>query len=137
MNLDLCKGKIILWGEGFIKHIQIILLIFGIFCSCEYNNREEMFPELSYSCDLLRNKYSNNILSIIEAQCIGCHQNPSPSGNVSFESYETVADIIKYGSLIDRITRNPSETGFMPKSGSALSSEDLEAFITFKEMICP
>jgi hypothetical protein len=123
--------------RGFIKHFQISLFFFGIFYACEYNNRDEMFPELSYSCDLLRNEYSNNILSIIEAKCIGCHQNPSPSGNVSFESYETVADIIKYGSLIDRITRNPSETGFMPKSGSALSSEDLEAFITFKEMICP
>lgn len=117
---------------------RIILIILGTaFLGCEYNNRDEMFPELSYDCSQLTEYYSENIQPIIESNCIGCHQNPSPAGNVSFDSYESVAINIKYGSILERIQREVNENGFMPKYGYPLSQGDILKITTFRDMSCP
>lgn len=120
----------------FTRIISIIIL--GIFINgCEYNNRDDMFPELSYDCTQLSEYFAENIQPIIEENCLGCHENPSPAGNISFESYDGVAQSIKYGTLLDRIQRGPNETGFMPKNGSPLSEESIEKIQSFYTMSCP
>ena len=96
-----------------------------------------MFPELSYDCIQLSEYYGENIQPIIETYCLGCHQSPSPAGNISFESYETVAMSIKYGSILDRIQRDSNESGFMPEYGPPLSQNDILLFQSFKELSWP
>ena len=96
-----------------------------------------MFPELSYDCIELEEYFIENIQPIFESNCIGCHQNPSPAGNLSFENYESVAINIKYGSILERILRDVNEIGFMPKYGSPLSQEDISIIVAFKDLSCP
>jgi hypothetical protein len=73
--------------------------------------------------------YSADIQPIFSLNCTQCHY--ESSGNISYQSYGNVISGGSVGSesssssLYDRITREESENGNMPPSGS-LSSEEVE-----------
>jgi uncharacterized membrane protein len=75
-------------------------------------------------CDTSNISFSNYVDSIIQSQCIGCHQPPSPSKSVLLDSHANVAIVATNGKLISVLT-HASGYQLMPPGG-ALDSCTIE-----------
>jgi hypothetical protein len=111
---------------------KTFIFIFILLFSCKDFGSNPLGPDdegensISYT-------YSVDIQPIFSLNCTQCHHdNPNPSGGLNLTSYD---DVMNSGSVVsgdldasdlyDRITREESENGNMPPSGS-LSSEEVE-----------
>lgn len=78
--------------------------------------------------DLIDNNPQTNIVTyvddvgpIIETNCVSCHSDPPVNGAPnSLVNYVEVVNAVVNMDLIDRISRQPGEGGFMPLGGSRL-----------------
>lgn len=72
------------------------------------------------SCDTLNVTFSSSINSLIQSNCVGCHNGSLASGQVNLEGYSNVKATAQNGSLLGSISHS---TGFfpMPKGISKLS----------------
>ncbi|MDO1500974.1 hypothetical protein Q2T40_12610 [Winogradskyella maritima] len=65
--------------------------------------------------------YTDDIAPIMQNNCVSCHSNPPVNGAPTpLVSYSDVVDGVEDGNLIDRISRQPGEGGFMPLGGTRL-----------------
>lgn len=113
------------------KFIQIILgfTIIIFLHSCYYDNVEELYPQAP-ECDTTNVTYSNDVWPVIEVNCTSCHNNGSPSGNVSLSNYDEIVAAAQNGSLLGTIQH---EDGWspMPKGGGKLPECDIQHIETW------
>lgn len=77
--------------------------------------------------------YTDHIQSIMTTNCVLCHSNPPKNGaSSSLTTYEDVKNSVKNMGLIDRITRNEGDVGFMPKNGTKLPQNLIDQIIQWK-----
>ena len=102
-----------------------VVFLFGlvIITSCTYN-------EISI-CDTDEPTYSDCVKPIIATNCLDCHSNGSPSGELL--TYEELKWSIVDGDLIERIQMNENDAGFMPFQGEKLNESDIQILIKWKE----
>jgi hypothetical protein len=82
--------------------------------------------------------YSANIKPIIENSCLDCHGSPTENGAIgSFTTYETVKQYTQNNSIIDRISREAGQSGFMPLGGTKLPPQTIDLIIKWKDQGCP
>ena len=75
--------------------------------------------------------YDIDIMPLVTANCSPCHI-PSKGGNKeALDSYENVKHEI--GEIIERISLNPGEPGFMPFKHPKLSDSTIRVFVKWKE----
>ncbi|MFC1732388.1 hypothetical protein ACFL6I_18950 [candidate division KSB1 bacterium] len=72
-------------------------------------------------CDSINVTYSGTVWPIVQNYCFGCHSGTTPQGNVSLDSYFTVAGAANDGSLYGAISHSPPYS-FMPKNGQKLNN---------------
>lgn len=67
--------------------------------------------------------YTSDIAPLMQAKCGPCHL-PSKGGNKdNFENYENAK---AHGAeMLERVTKNPEERGFMPKMNPKLSEAEI------------
>lgn len=108
------------------KFIQLILGVAVIILlhSCYYDNVEELYPQAP-ECDTTNVTYSNDVWPVIEVNCTTCHNNGSPSGNVSLSNYDEIVAAAQNGSLLGTI-RHESGWSPMPKGGGKLPECDIQ-----------
>ncbi|MDG1761165.1 MAG: hypothetical protein P8L72_05700 [Flavobacteriaceae bacterium] len=76
--------------------------------------------------------YTSHVKSIMTNNCVSCHSSTPINGASS--SLVTYEDVKNYGtSIINRITRNEGEAGFMPKGGTKLPQNLIDQIIQWKE----
>lgn len=73
-------------------------------------------------------KYNENIKPIIQANCIGCHGNPTENGAPSLTTYNEVKALVQNGTIIDRISRSQGQSGMMPLGGTRLPQPIINLF---------
>ncbi len=93
-----------------------MLLVF--LSSCYYDNVEDLYPQPP-ACDTSNITFSNDVLPVIEANCIACHSGPFPTGNISLETYDDISAIANSGALLGAI-RHDDNWSPMPKGGAKL-----------------
>ena len=101
-----------------------VVFLFGlvIITSCTYN-------EISI-CDTDEPTYSDCVKPIIATNCLDCHSNGSPSGELlTYEELKWFFD----RDLIERIQKNENDVGFMPDGGEKLNELDIQILIKWKE----
>jgi uncharacterized membrane protein len=76
-------------------------------------------------CDTQNSKYSTTIKPLMEKYCTGCHNSAAPQGNINLDSYQSVAQYAKAGSLYGSIVYNASYSK-MPKGGNKLDQCDID-----------
>jgi hypothetical protein len=100
----------------------LTLVIVIAFAACSQKNNPAKVKSVTYSGD---------ILPLLQAKCTPCHL-PSKGGNkVNFENYEVAK---KYGAeLLTRVTKAPTDRGFMPKMNPKLSEDEIAVIRKWNE----
>ena len=75
--------------------------------------------------------YNGQIKLIFEANCISCHGNFNPQGNLSLTNYIQVKNNIN--NIIDRIQRPQGSLGMMPSGLTRLSEPAITAVIKWRD----
>ena len=121
----------------------LIIVAMVFFVGCEenveedYNNGSENGMP-TYDCDELRSYYTGSVQPILDSKgCTGCHATSGPTGGLALDSFESVHSGIVYGSVLDRVGREPGEPGFMPQVGTKLSQDHQDILQGFSGMECP
>ncbi|MEP6806209.1 MAG: cytochrome c, partial [Flavobacterium sp.] len=61
--------------------------------------------------------YTKNAKSIIDANCIGCHQNGRSAGFRPLTTYAEVKAAVESAGLLNRIQLQTGQQGIMPQAG--------------------
>ena len=105
--------------------VRWILFVTGVTLSgCYYDNVEDLYPN---GCNVIEVSYSRNIVPILDANCLTCHNSISEQGGVVLEGYENVLPYVESGKLMGSIRH---DAGFepMPLTGGKLSACQIKKF---------
>lgn len=92
----------------------IILFIFLLTVGCTSVNEDDLIDKI----DLNKVTYKDNIKSIIDNNCIVCHNSrPNAVGPFPLETFEEVKDKAQNGALLLRIQLPDGDPSVMPKNG--------------------
>jgi mono/diheme cytochrome c family protein len=72
--------------------------------------------------NLLKTTYVANVKAIFTTSCTPCHVAGGTNPN-KFDDYTTAKN--KISSILDRVKRNPGESGFMPRNGTKLPADKI------------
>lgn len=86
-----------------------ILAALAVLSSCYYDSEEDLYPELGCSTDDM--SYVNDILPIIDQNCMVCHSASANFGGVTLEGYDALKIWVDNGRFLGSIRRDP---GFSP-----------------------
>jgi uncharacterized membrane protein len=118
------ESRIQLNMKNMKRILTILLIIFvGAIAGCFYDTEEQLYPELSTTCDLSNVTFAATVKPILQASCLSCHSNSkavSSGGGVKLENYADVQTQVKSGQLMGTINH---ASGFqaMPQGGGKLT----------------
>jgi mono/diheme cytochrome c family protein len=90
---------------------------------CYYDNEEFLYGKGS-ACDTTNVRYSQQVKSILESNCVSCHNINLANGLVRLDDHVNAKIHVNDGSLMGTI-RHASGYVAMPPSGSKLSNCDI------------
>ncbi len=107
----------------------ICFLMVSVFHSCSYNSEDDLTDNIIVS----EVNYEDNIKSIIDNNCISCHNNPPVNGaSMSLTSYNNVLEAIENRNLIGRISTN--DLGLvMPSGGPRLPQNLIDLIVQWEQ----
>ena len=73
----------------------------------------------SGDCDTLNVTYAGKVIPLLQAKCIGCHNNTTPSGNINLSNYSGVQQQALNGRLWGSVNHDAGYSA-MPKGGVKL-----------------
>ena len=108
----------------------ITIAIASLVLGCSYNSEDDLTEEIIIE-DFVT--YDDNIKSIIDNNCIGCHSNPPVNGApMSLTTYDDVKEAVEDRDLIERIST--TDAGFvMPFGGPRLPQNIIDLVIQWEE----
>ena len=112
---------------------SVLLLI--CFSSCTYNEVPSTYNEIPYDCSSNEPSFKECIKPIIDNHCVPCHKTGSANGDLS--TYESLWEFTINGDLINRISKNQNEAGFMPLGNQKLDQMTIDMLIHWKENDAP
>jgi hypothetical protein len=97
--------------RNFIYTAIIFMGMFFVQCKHSPDTDLIVIPPPPPDCDSVNVTYAQTIKPIIEANCFsGCHNGQNPLSGVLLETYEQVKAKTDTGTLMVRITQNPSSS---------------------------
>lgn len=96
--------------------VAAVVLCLSIGAGCYYDVEEELYPN---GCNTSNISYVQNIVPILEANCLSCHDALSQNGNVNLEGYDNVKQYADSGELLGTIRHEPGFSS-MPQGTSML-----------------
>lgn len=109
-----------------IKYIKILFAITVVaitITSCFYDKADVVYPTQVSSCDTTNVTYSNQIVSILNAQCNYCHGAAANSigGGIYLNTYAALKPYVTNGSFLNSILQN-GKASAMPKNGAKMDN---------------
>ena len=109
------------------------ILVIGLFAmviasGCYYDNVDELYPD---GCRTANMSYTDDIVPILQGNCLSCHNSMSEQGGVNLQDYENVLIYVEDGSLIGSVNHDEGYEP-MPQTGSKISNcsiAKLEAWV--------
>ena len=106
----------------------IFILILNVFYSCSYNSEDDLTEDIIV--DVIN--YEDNIKSIIDNNCIGCHNNPPINGApMPLTTYNNVKQAVENRNLIGRISA--TDASLMPAGGQRLPQNLIDLVIQWEQ----
>lgn len=100
-----------------------LILTLILFC-CEYSSESDLIEQTEPS-EIIT--YNTHVASIIDNNCVNCHSNPAVAGaSVPMTNYEEVKFVFENTDALNRMNRQPGESGFMPKYGVRLPQASID-----------
>ena len=66
------------------------LLIMILLSTCYYDSQEYLFPKINNQCDTTGTIFFSSVDSVLQNNCISCHNVSSASGGVNLDGYANV-----------------------------------------------
>lgn len=114
-----------------MKKIILLLVVLGLIFasfSCANDSEDDLTDQMQGQ-QLVT--YTNNVKTIIDNNCIGCHANPPINGApFSLVGYDDVKNNV--ASIINRISRQEGEAGLMPIGGPRLPQNLIDEVIQWQ-----
>lgn len=108
----------------------ILILIVVLFSSCSYNSEDDLTEEIIIDNFVT---YDDNVKSIIDTNCIFCHNNPPVNGApMSLITYDDVRDAVENRDLIELISTNDNSE-VMPLGGPRLPQAIIDIVIQWEQ----
>ncbi|HKK88823.1 MAG TPA: hypothetical protein VJ917_08230 [Saprospiraceae bacterium] len=108
-----------------MKSIYFGIFAFGIILTvaCSSDSEEDLMPD-GAECLTENMSYTNDVLPVLERNCLSCHNVASQQGGVNLEGYEALKLWVDNGAFLGSIKW---ESGFsqMPQGGPQLPECDL------------
>ena len=102
------------------KTTYILCLAFLAFMSCDNVSEDDLIEPIVIEPDVFVT-YDANVKSIIDNNCIVCHNNPPVNGaSVPLITYNDVKTAVESIGLIGRISAQAGDPGAMPLGGPRL-----------------
>ncbi len=93
--------------------------------SCEYASEDDLINAPNQLPDPVT--YNAHVKPIIDNNCIICHSDPPVNGApTSLVDFNDVMAGYMNGNLLNRISAQPGQNGFMPEGGSRLPQIDID-----------
>ncbi|MCV9927588.1 cytochrome c [Flavobacterium sp. LS1R49] len=110
-----------------MKKIIALTILLAVFTSCSNSDTYqdiETPPEVvtppgpvTTPEPVVATTYTKNAKSIIDANCVGCHQNGRSAGFRPLTTYAEVKTAVENASLLNRIQLQTGQQGIMPQAG--------------------
>ena len=103
--------------------IVFLTVVSMTWTACFYDKADVVYPTTAGTCDTAIVAYSNQIVSILNAQCNYCHGAAASSngGGIYLNTYAAVKPYINNGSLLNSILQN-GKASPMPKNGAKMDN---------------
>jgi hypothetical protein len=112
-----------------MKLLIILTLATAFITSCSSNSTDDLVGPIPVNVT-----YENDVKSIIESNCIACHQEPSMGGTlISLADYEKVKQAVVSKELINRISRAQGSEGMMPLGGMKLPQNKIDIIVKWRD----
>jgi uncharacterized membrane protein len=101
-----------------------------LFISCTNDSSNDLLEQ-----ELLTESvnYTKNVKPIIDANCISCHAAVPISGaSTSLVTYNQVKNAIEEQGLIQRITLQMGQSGFMPQGNARLPQSKIDIIVKWQ-----
>ncbi|WP_411767024.1 hypothetical protein [Winogradskyella sp. A3E31] len=101
------------------KHLYLFLSTIMLFTtSCTNDSEDDLIDNTPQPNTIT---YVDDVRPIIQTNCTSCHGDPPTNAAPnSMVNYSQVVDAVENRGLINRISSQPGESGFMPLGGSRL-----------------
>ncbi|MBC2843708.1 hypothetical protein [Winogradskyella flava] len=107
----------------------ILILFVTLFFSCSYNSEDDLSEEIIID-DFVT--YDANIKSIIDNNCINCHNNPPVNGApMPLITFDNVKQAVENRNLIGRISA--TDGSVMPAGGPRLPQNLIDLVIQWEQ----
>ena len=77
--------------------------------------------------------YDDNVKTIIDSNCLACHTNPAINGaSVPLTTFQDVRSAVQNLNIINRISAQPGDSGFMPLGGARLPQSSIDLIVQWE-----
>ncbi|MDA8714927.1 hypothetical protein N9M27_03530 [Flavobacteriales bacterium] len=111
--------------RSFFGICLLFFLLISVFLSCSKTKADQPILVDSTLCDSVIVSYGNDIVPILQINCIGCHNSTFASGGNNWESYAEVSNQIT--QIICAINHN-SDCYSMPRFADKLEDSLIQKF---------
>ena len=111
-----------------MKKIISLLFTTALLISCSETSPEDLVDNAPVLGPVT---YNADIFTIVDSQCLSCHNDNNASGNNSYSTYSQFRDATENGNVIDRITRSPGDPLLMPQ-GNQLPQNSIDLIIQWQ-----
>ena len=92
----------------FVVLVLFSSLVAGIGTGCYYDNVVDLYPD---GCRTTNMSYTDDIVPILNGNCLSCHNSMDEQGGVNLETYDDVSIYVEDGSLLGSVKHSD---GFEP-----------------------
>jgi cytochrome c553 len=102
------------------KLIFAVLVSTFCFAGCYYDKDDVLNQYSTSACDTTVITYSQSIVPVISASCLGCHGGANASAGIRLDNYTGLKTMVNNGLLLKAVTHSPGASP-MPKNGTKLN----------------
>lgn len=111
-------------------YIFTLCLVFIIFMACDNASEDDLTEPIIIDTSVT---YEANVKSIIDNNCIICHNNPPVNGaSVPLLTYNDVKTAVESINLISRISAQAGDPGAMPLGGPRLPQNFIDIVVQWQ-----
>lgn len=102
-----------------MKKILLLTILISSILSCTNASEDDLIVPVQQLPDPVT--YNDHVKSILDTNCLNCHSNPATNGaSIPLDNYLDAANAYVNGDLLNRISKQPGESNFMPNGGNRL-----------------
>lgn len=107
-----------------MKSLYSLFILIIAFSSCTYD-KEEKNKMVVLACDTNNVRFSAEIKSVLEANCLSCHGGNAEGGaGIQLNNYDEIKSYVDQNRFLESMTRTGSD--YMPRGGDRLSDSKIE-----------